>query len=646
MMGVRVSELAKELEMSTKDLIDALVDLGVAIPGPAALLDMDTAQAVREMFGTGSTADKVVEIPAGATVKDLATAMGVPPSDVQKRLMKMGVLAAINQRLSASAAQKLAGVYGFGVKIKIEAKAPAPASAPKHKAPGGGLQPRPPVVTIMGHVDHGKTTLLDAIRHTNVVEGEFGGITQHIGAYQVEVDHDGEKRRITFLDTPGHAAFTAMRARGASITDIAVLVVAADDGIMPQTIEAIDHAKAAGVAIIVAINKIDKPDANPDRLKTQLTEYNIVPREYGGDVECVLISAKQKTGIPDLLDNILFQADIMELKADPHARPLGVIVEAKQEVGRGPVATVLMQQGTLRVGDCVVCGLAHGRIRAMMNDRGERMHKAPPSMPVEITGLSIVPLAGDKLEEVKDERTARTTAEQRQQTQRLVRLASSHRVTLEDIYRRIREGEAKDLNLILKGDVQGSVEAVVGQLQQLPQNDVKLNVIHSGVGNISENDITLASASDAIVIGFNVRADQPAQQAAERENIDVRTYQIIYELTESIERAMKGLLEPIYEDVPLGAAEVRQTFRTPKGIIIAGCYVTEGKIQRNAEVRVIRAKQNIFTGKIESLKHIKDDVREMAQGFECGVVIGDFLDIQVGDILEVFEKKQIERKLE
>ena len=646
MMGIRVSELARDLEMTSEVLLGALSDLGVAAVGPAAIVDAETAQIVREVLGAKEEGVNTVEIPAGATVKDLATAMGISPADVQKRLMKMGVLAAINQRLSAQAAQKLAGAYGFSVRIKLEPRPPVPVAQPKHKAPGGGLQPRPPVVTIMGHVDHGKTTLLDAIRHTNVVGGEFGGITQHIGAYQVEIEHEGVKRKITFLDTPGHAAFTAMRARGASVTDIAVLVVAADDGIMPQTIEAIDHSRAAEVPIIIAVNKIDKPDSNPDRIKTQLTEHGLVPREYGGDTECVPISAKMKIGLEDLLEFILFQSDTMELKADPHARPVGAIVEARQEVGRGPVATVLMQQGTLRVGDSVVCGLAYGKIRAMTNDHGERLNKATPAMPVEITGLSLVPLAGDKLEEVKDEKTARHTAEQRQQKQRITRLASSHRITLEDIYKRIREGEAKDLNLIIKGDVQGSVEAVVSQLQQLPQHDVKLNIIHSGVGTISENDISLASASAAIVIGFNVRSDQPAQVAAERENIDVRTYQIIYELTESVERAMKGMLSPIYEETPLGKAEVRQTFRTPKGIVIAGCYVTEGKLLRNAEARINRSREVVFTGKISSLKHIKDDVREMAQGFECGVVLADYIDFKVGDIIEAFEMKQIERKLE
>ncbi len=645
-MSTRVTELAKELELSIEDVTSHLQDLGVAVPGAATMIDVDTAQMMRELFGKKVEGGKYVEIPAGSTVKDLATAMGIAASDVQKKLMSMGVLAAVNQRLSPDAARKLASIYGFEVRIKIEARPDAPVAAPKpkHKSPGGGPTPRPPVVTIMGHVDHGKTTLLDAIRKTKVVEGEFGGITQHIGAYQVEVEHEGEKRKITFLDTPGHAAFTAMRARGASVTDIAILVVAADDGIMPQTIEAIHHAQAADVPIIIAINKIDKPDANPDRIKTQLTEHNLVPREYGGDVECVNVSAKMKTGLDDLLEYVLFQADVMELKADSHAKPTGVIVEAKQEIGRGAVSTVLVEQGTLRVGDSVVCGLAHGKVRAMMNERGERLNKATPATPVEIIGLNIVPSAGDKLEAVKDERTARTTAEHRQQLQRTNRLASSRRVTLEDIATRIRDGEVKELKLIIKGDVQGSVEAVIGQLQQIEVEEVRMRVLHSGVGNIGENDIMLASSTDSIVIGFNVKVDSQAQAAAEREKIDVRTFNIIYELTESVERAMKGMLAPIYEEFALGKATVRATFRTPKGVIIAGCYVTEGKITRNAQVRVIRNKEVIHTSKIDSLKHIKEDVKEMAQGFECGIVIADFTDVKEEDTIEAFEMRQIERK--
>ncbi len=644
-MGIRVAELAKELDMTSAELVTALNDLGVAVPGPAAIVDADTAQAIREMYGKQNGAGPTAEFIAGGTVKDLAIAMGMTPGSVQKKLMDMGVLAAVNQRLSPDAARKLGAAFGYAVKLKAPAQPAAPVSTakPKHKAPGGAAVPRPPVVTIMGHVDHGKTSLLDAIRETNVVSGEFGGITQHIGAYQVEIDHEGDKRKITFLDTPGHAAFTAMRARGASVTDIAILVVAADDGIMPQTIEAISHARAAEVPVLVAINKIDKPDANPDRIKTQLTEHDLVPTEYGGDTDCVLVSAKTRQGLDDLLEHIAFRADLMELKADPHGKPYGVIVEAKQEVGRGPVATVLVQEGTLRIGDSVVCGLAHGKIRAMMNDKGERLNKATPAMPVEITGLSSVPLAGDKLEVVKDERTARTMAEQRQVNQRSTRLAAAQKITLEDVYRRIREGEQLELNLIIKADVQGSVEAVVNQLQQLEVEEVKLRIIHSGVGNIGESDITLAAASGAIVIGFNVRSDQPAQMAAEREHIDVRSYNVIYELTDSVERAMKGKLAPIYEEVPLGKVDVRARFKTPKGVIIAGCYVTEGKVARNAEARVIRDGETVFTGKITSLKHIKDDVREMAQGFECGIVLDDFIDVQIGDKMEVFEMKQVER---
>jgi translation initiation factor IF-2 len=646
MIGMRVTDLAKELEMTVAELTKALEDLGVPVAGPAAIIDADTAQAVREIHGKAAGAKKTIEVAPGATVKDLATAMGLQASDVQKKLMSMGVLAAVNQRLSPDAARKLAGIYGFQVKTKVETKPEVSTATPKpkHKAPGGGTVPRPPVVTIMGHVDHGKTTLLDAIRKTNVVEGEFGGITQHIGAYQVEVEHEGEKRKITFLDTPGHAAFTAMRARGASVTDIAILVVAADDGIMPQTVEAINHAKAAEVPIIVAINKVDKPDANPDRIKTQLTEYELVPREFGGDVETVPVSAKQRTGLDELLEHILFQADVMELKADPSGKVHGVIVEAKQEVGRGAVSTVLVQQGTLRVGDNVVCGLAHGKVRAMMNERGERLNKATPATPVEITGLSIVPGAGDVLEVVKDERTARQAAEERGQKQRATRLASAHRVTLEDVARRIREGESQELKVIVKADVQGSVEAVIGQLQQIKIDEIKLRVLHSGVGNIGENDVTLAASTEAVIIGFNVKADGPAQVVAEREHIDIRTFNIIYELTDSVERAMKGMLAPIFEEVALGKAVVRQRFQTPKGIVIAGSYVTEGKIVRNAQGRLIRGGETLHTGKIDSLKHIKEDVREMAQGYECGIVIADLVDVKVDDVIECFEMRQVERK--
>jgi translation initiation factor IF-2 len=500
----------------------------------------------------------------------------------------------------------------------------------------------------MGHVDHGKTTLLDTIRKTNVVEGEFGGITQHIGAYQVEIEHNGEKRKITFLDTPGHEAFTEMRARGARVTDIVVLVVAADDGIMPQTVEAINHAQAAEVPIIVAINKMDRPDANPDRVKQQLTEHNLVVEDYGGDVIAVPVSAKTGEGVNDLLEYILLVADLHELKADPSGHATGTIVEAKVEAGRGPVATVLVQSGTLRVGDSLVAGLAYGKVRAMTNDRGERLLKAPPATPVEVLGLNAAPNAGDTVEVVKNDKEARATAERRQLRQRMARLSSgTARITLDELYRRAQEGVIKDMNLIVKADVQGSVEAVIGQLNKLEENksddEVRLSIKHSGVGAISEADINLASATNAIVIGFNVRADAAAQRAAERDGVDIRLYNIIYNLVEDIEKAMKGLLTPVYEEVALGKAEVRQVFRTPRGVFIAGCYVTEGKIVRNAEMRVRRGREVLFTGKIDSLRHIKDDVREMAQGFECGITIQDWNDYQVGDVLECFEMKQVAR---
>ncbi len=636
MIGTRVSDLSNELEMSVAELQSALSDLGVYVAGPAAIVEDAACQILRETYGKG-TNGKVVEITPNFTLRELATAFGLQAAQLQKKAMDMGVLVAVNQRLDQKVADSLASVYGYKLRIKTERKQITTPLSHKHRSPGGGPQPRPPVVTIMGHVDHGKTTLLDAIRHTNVVEGEFGGITQHIGAYQIELEHQGERRRITFLDTPGHEAFTAMRARGASVTDIAVLVVAADDGSMPQTIEAIDHAQAAGVAIIVALNKIDKPGADPEKIKTQLTNLNLVPEEYGGNTICVPVSAKQRQGIDNLLEYILLLADVLDLKADPHAPPVATIIEAQSETGRGPVATALVREGTLRIGDAVVAGLSYGKIRAMMNDRGERLNKVTPAMPVEILGLSVVPAAGDVLQVVRDERIARQTAEQRQQESRINRLQSVSRVTLQDLYQQIREGAVKDLNLIVKGDVQGSVEAVVGALNRLEVTDVRLHILHSGAGNINESDILLASASNAIVIGFNVKPEPPATASAEREHIDVRSYQIIYELTADIEKAMKGLLEPVYEEVRLGRAEVRRTFKTPKGVVIAGCYVVDGKVVRGANARVIRGDSVIYTGKVESLRHIKDDVKEIAQGFECGIVIDDYTEYEAGDIIESFE---------
>jgi translation initiation factor IF-2 len=647
--GIRVTDLANELKMTGAELAITLTDLGVKVAGPNAVIDSETANTVREVLGKPAAAGKVAEVSANATVKEIAEAMGIPANTAVKKLMDFGQLIAPNQRLPKPLADRLASAFGYTLKPKSEPKpVAAPAVAPKHKAPAGALQPRPPVVTIMGHVDHGKTSLLDTIRKTNVVGGEFGGITQHIGAYQVEVEHNGEKRKITFLDTPGHEAFTEMRARGASVTDIVILVVAADDGIMPQTVEAINHALAAKVPIIVAINKIDKPEAKPDRIKQQLTEHNLVVEEYGGDVIAVPVSAKTGQGVSDLLEYILLVADVQELKADPHGSATGTIIEAKVEPGRGPVATILVQSGTLRIGDAVVAGLAHGKVRAMTNERGERLQKAGPATPVEVLGLTIAPNAGDSVEVVKNEREARLTAEKRQEKTRHDRLSHARpRLTLDDLSRRAQEGVIKDLNLIVKGDVQGSVEAVIGQLNKLEENktesEVRLSVKLSGVGNISESDVSLAVATGAIVIGFNVKADNAALRAAEADGVDIRLYNIIYDLTEDIDRAMKGMLTPIYEEFALGRAEVRQRFQTPKGIVIAGSFVLEGKIVRGAEVRVMRGKEKLTTGRIDTLRRIKDDVREVAQGYECGIVVQDWTDIQPGDILECFEMRQVAR---
>jgi translation initiation factor IF-2 len=578
------------------------------------------------------------------TVSDLAQKMAVKGAEVVKALFKMGVMATINQSIDHDTAVLV--VEELGHKPVTDTHNDAEQTLAEHTQTAeleGEKSPRPPVVTIMGHVDHGKTSLLDYIRRTKVASGEAGGITQHIGAYHVQTSKGG----ITFIDTPGHAAFSAMRARGAQSTDIVVLVVAADDGVMPQTIEAINHAQSAHVPIIIAINKIDRPEAKPDRIKQQLTEHNLVVEEYGGDVIAVPVSAKTGEGIPDLLEYILLVADIQELKADPSGHATGVIIEAQIEPGRGPVATVLVQTGTLRIGDSVVAGLTYGRVRAMMNERGERLQKATPATPVEVIGLHSAPEAGDTVEVVKNDRESRQTAERRQQKQRAARLSGGTRVTLDELYRRAQAGEIKDLNLIVKGDVQGSVEAVLGQIRELEENkaeeEVRLSVKHSGVGNINESDITLAEATNAIVIGFNVRADASAQRAAESGGVDVRLYNIIYDLVEDIDRAMKGMLTPIYEESPLGKAEVRQVFRTPRGVFIAGCYVTEGKLVRGAEMRVKRGRDTLFTGRIDTLRHVKEDAREIAQGFECGLTIQDWNDYQIGDILECFEMKQVLR---
>ncbi len=491
----------------------------------------------------------------------------------------------------------------------------------------------------MGHVDHGKTSLLDAIRNANVTEGEAGGITQHIGAYQVQLD----QRLITFLDTPGHAAFTSMRARGAQVTDVAILVVAADDGVMPQTVEAINHAKAANVPIIVAVNKIDKEGANPDRVLQQLTEYELVPEQWGGDTIVCNISAKQKIGIENLLEMVLLTADVQELRANPDRRAKGTVVEAKLDKGRGPVATVLIQNGTLNAGDIVIAGKTVGRVRAMTDDKGRRLEKAGPAMPVEIIGLSEVPDAGDLFYAVEDERMARELAEQRKTEEKDERAKLQQKVTLENLFSHIKEGEIKDFNIIVKADVQGSAEAVTASLRKLSNEEVRVQVIHSGVGGVNESDVMLAAASGAIIVGFNVRPEPAAADSAARQDVEIRTYRIIYDCIEEIESAMKGMLAPKFQEAVIGHAEVRQTFKVSGVGTIAGCYVTDGKIQRAAQVRIVRDSIVIHEGVLSTLRRFKDDVREVASGYECGVSFEKFNDIKEGDILEVFIMEEIKR---
>jgi len=597
-----------------------------------------------------------VEIPPQATVRQLAELLEVQTADIQKALVKQGALVAVNQIVPAELAKKVVESLGYTISAPPppppkaeepaapETAAPAPPPPPK-PVPRKRLKPlhpvpRPPIVTILGHVDHGKTTLLDAIRQTNVIDQEFGGITQHIGAYQVEVDG----KKITFLDTPGHEAFTAMRARGAQVTDLAVLVVAADDGVMPQTIEAIDHARAAEVPILVAVNKVDKPDANVERTRQQLAEHGLVVEEWGGDTVAVHVSAKEKTGLDELLEMILLVSDMQELKADPGGPVEATVVEARLDRGKGPVATVLVEGGTLKVGDSVVVGQSYGRIKAMLDDRGQRISKAGPSTPVEVSGLSTVPAAGDYLEVVSDEREARQIAESRSEEHREAKLATTQRVTLADLYRQLREGVVRELNVILKGDVQGSVEAIRQSLDKLSTGEARANVIHSGVGNVTESDVLLASASNAVVVGFNVKADAQAKRMAEDEGIDVRLYKVIYELLDDVKGAMLGLLEPVMEETVIGHAEVRATFKLPRGIV-AGSYVSDGRVQRGAEARVLRDGQVLHSGNIASLRHIKEDVREMAAGFECGIMVEGFNDFDVGDVIEAFTVQEVARAL-
>jgi len=581
---------------------------------------------------------RIIKITETITVGELAKRMGAKANDLIRALMKMGLMATINHPLDVDTSTLLASEFGYeieNVAVDLDEILELSPDAPE------SLETRPPVVTIMGHVDHGKTSLLDAIREANVIAGEAGGITQHIGAYDVELNG----RKITFLDTPGHEAFTAMRARGAKVTDIVVLVVAADDGVMPQTREAINHSKAAGVPIIVAINKVDKPDAKPERVKQELTEHGLVAEEWGGDTTMVEVSAKKRMNLESLLEMILLQADVMDLKANPDKAARGTIVEGKLDKGRGPVATVLVQDGTLKMGDYCVVGVHSGRVRAMQNDRGEKVLEAGPSMPVELIGLSGVPDAGDVFVAMKDERQAKEIATLRQIKQRELELAKHTKLSLEDLYTKIQAGEVKDLNVIVKGDVQGSVEAVGESLRKLSTAAVRLNVLHSAVGAVTETDVNLASASNAIIIGFNVRPEVKAQSLAEKEGVDIRLYSIIYNAVEDVKKAMEGLLSPIFKEKYLGRAEIREVFSVPKVGAVAGCYIQDGKVVRNAQVRLLRDNIVIYEGKMSSLRRFKDDVKEVSTGYECGIGLENYNDLKTGDIIEAFEMEKIAAKL-
>jgi translation initiation factor IF-2 len=594
----------------------------------------------RPKAGPGPQPTGPVTVPSGVSVKDLSQALGVPAAQIIKILMGLGEMVTITQTLSDEAVQVIATEVKRDVTIKHvsdEDELPEVFEDAEED-----LVARPPVVTIMGHVDHGKTTLLDAIRQSSVVETEAGGITQHIGAYQVE--HNG--RRITFLDTPGHEAFTAMRARGAKVTDIAVLVVAADDGVMPQTKESIAHARAAQVPIVVAVNKIDTPDANPERVRTELANEGLQPEEWGGETQFSDVSAKEKRNLDDLLERVLLVADAeLELTANPKAEASGPIIESRLDVGRGAVATMLIQRGTLKVGDAIVAGDAWGKVRALYNYRGEKVREARPGDPIEIIGFDKPPQAGEMSRVVENERQARHHANSRGERVRREQLAQRRPagVSLESLFSQMQEGDIQDLNLVLKADVDGSVEAAVSELQKIQHPEVRVNVIHTGVGGISENDVMLAAASNGMVVGFNVRPNAEARASAEREGVEIRTYSVIYRLTEDIEQALVGMLKPVTTEETLGEAEVRQLFRVSRLGTIAGCYVTTGVVRRSAQVRVVRDGTVIYDTSIAQLKRFKDDVREVEEGFECGILLEGFNDVKEGDVLEAYEVRQIER---
>ncbi|HYS05061.1 MAG TPA: translation initiation factor IF-2 [Candidatus Dormibacteraeota bacterium] len=576
-----------------------------------------------------------ITITEGVTIKELSEKMDRKAKDIITKLLGRGIMATINQPLDVNVAREVCREFGFDAKV-ITFEEEVSIEQTREAVPAD-MRPRDPVVTIMGHVDHGKTSLLDAIRESNIAGGEAGGITQHIGAYHIR----RRSRGITFIDTPGHEAFTMMRARGARVTDIVILVVAADDGVMPQTTEAMHHARAAGVPMVVAINKIDKPGANLDRVKKQLADQGLLVEDWGGDVVSVQVSAKQKTGIDDLLEMILLSADMLDLKSDPSSLASGVVLESRLDRSRGPVATVLVQRGTIRIGDPFIAGAIHGKVRAMFDDLGHRVKEAGPSIPVEVLGLEGVPEAGNPFQVLEDEWKVRQIGAFRQQKLRQEAMAKSSRLTLDHLYQQIKEGMVKELPLVVKADVQGSVEALSKSLTDLPSDKVKIRIIHAGSGAITETDVHLASASNAIIVGYNVRPERSAQDLAEKEKVDIRLHSVIYDITNEIKNAMLGLLEPEAKEVYLGRAEVRQVFKVPKIGTVAGCHVGDGKITRSAEVRLLRDNVVAYTGKVASLRRFKDDASEVKAGYECGIGLANFNDVKIGDIIEAFKIEKI-----
>ena len=635
---VRIYELAKKLRVSNKELIKTLNQFGVEVKSHMSSVDEETADLIVAELGEPEPepSPEVIKVEEGTTVAELANLISAERNDLVKSLIKLGVMASVNQRLDLDTLTLLSKDYGFEAMRKLSPEEKLLVEEPVDPA---RLQPRPPVVTIMGHVNHGKTSLLDAVRETNVMDTEAGGITQHIGAYRVGL----ERGEVVFLDTPGHEAFTKMRARGAQITDIVVLVVAADDGVMPQTREAIDHAKAAEVPIVVAINKIDMENANPDRVRQQLADLELIPEEWGGETIFVNISAKNKIGIDELLENLLLEAELLELKADPGRQAKGTVIEARVDKGRGSVATVLVQDGTLKIGNSFLAGLHDGKVRAMINDHGENVQEAPPSTPVEVLGFSGVAEAGDKFY-VLDEKETKAISESRKAELREKDMAPTTTRTL-DLYQMLREGEIKDLILIIKGDVQGSVEALSESLERLSTDEVKLNVIHIDVGAITGNDVMLASASQAMIIGFNVRPTLQASKLADREGAEIKLYNVIYEVISDVRTAMEGMLEPELREVISGRAEVIELFSISRLGTVAGCHVNSGRVLRNSPMRVIRNNRVIYEGKIDSLKRFSQDARDISSGQDCGILINDFSDFELGDIIESYIYEEIPARL-